>query len=52
MEEIKCAACQAEEMQANKNQEEIKQKEETDFAILLALVPAMTMSVFNLMGLF
>lgn len=28
-----------------------KDQEETSFAVLLALVPAMTMTLFNLMGL-
>ncbi len=53
MSEIKCTSCECEEenemMQSMA--EEKDYREETHFAILLALVPAMTMSLFNLMGL-
>ncbi len=57
MSEIKCTSCECEEMMETMGGEETTQsekdyKEETNFAILLALVPAMTMSLFNLMGLF
>ena len=57
MSEIKCTSCECEEMmevmcEKEEMQEEKDYKEETNFAILLALVPAMTMSLFNLMGLF
>ena len=57
MSEIKCTSCECEEMMETMSCEEATQsekdyKEETNFAILLALVPAMTMSLFNLMGLF
>ncbi len=57
MSEIKCTSCECEEMMETMSSEETTQsekdyKEETNFAILLALVPAMTMSLFNLMGLF
>lgn len=57
MNEIKCTSCECENEMTQSifeeisNQDEKSYKEETHFAILLALVPAMTMSLFNLMGL-
>ena len=57
MSEIKCTSCECENEMTQSmaeetcNQEEQSYREETHFAILLALVPAMTMSLFNLMGL-
>ena len=52
-----CPICDCIEDENEKEQNEKsmiheqREKEETSFAVLLALVPAMTMTLFNLMGL-
>lgn len=45
--------CKEEEIKEEKNENSFKreEQEEVSFAVLLALVPAMTMTLFNLMGL-
>lgn len=42
---------QEEEKTQEKKSQKISSRDELNLAILLALVPAMTMSLFNLMGL-
>jgi hypothetical protein len=49
-----CSVCDGDNVQeevVKKGHEKIEQKEDISFAALLALVPAMTMTLFNLMGL-
>lgn len=50
-----CAVCDGVYADARekdiKSQETKKQREELSFAVLLALVPAMTMTLFDLIGL-
>lgn len=50
-----CAVCDGAYADAQKkhigSQEKTKQREEMSFAVLLALVPAMTMTLFDLIGL-
>jgi len=56
MSETKCMSCGCDCSSENTEettqpQDEQSYREETHFAVLLALVPAMTMSLFNMMGL-
>ena len=47
-----CSVCDGEtEVNIIEKQKSIEHNEEISFAALLALVPAMTMTLFNLMGL-
>ncbi len=50
-----CAVCDGINADAHKkdirSQETSKQREDMSFAVLLALVPAMTMTLFDLIGL-
>ena len=54
-EELECTSCECsgvEEAPVEESQmHEENHVEETQFAVLLALVPAMTMTLFNMMGL-
>ncbi len=57
MTEEKCVSCGCACMPANvtnndaSHTEEENHEQEAQFAVLLALVPAMTMTLFNMMGL-
>lgn len=55
-EETKCVSCGCACMPVDATEDNVEKssehhEEEAQFAVLLALVPAMTMTLFNMMGL-
>jgi hypothetical protein len=46
-----CSICDEIAMPKTEKRNSMEQNEDISFAVLLALIPAMTMTLFNLMGL-